>query len=168
MKELTQIRLKEKVIYDHDTGLFTHRYSCTKHLSGDSIGSSARDGYRTISIDGGSYPAHRLAWLYMTGRWPNHHIDHRNQIKRDNSFRNLRECTPSQNGANTGAQSNNTSGYKGIYKRVRKKGDTWVAKITAEGMVSYLGTYDTKEEAAKAYNDGAIEAFGQFACLNKI
>jgi HNH endonuclease/AP2 domain len=98
---------------------------------------------------------------------PKHlHIDHKNGDKLDNRKSNLRICSSSQNARNRGPQNNNTSGYKGvIYDKARSK---WRSEICVEGKRKYLGRFTTAEEAAKAYNDAAIQFHGEFAYINKI
>ncbi|MFW4291481.1 HNH endonuclease [Salmonella enterica subsp. enterica serovar Paratyphi C] len=46
-------------------------------------------GYIRIYINKKWYLAHRLAWLYVTGKWPINVIDHINRNKADNRFINL-------------------------------------------------------------------------------
>jgi hypothetical protein len=45
-----------------------------------------------FSIDGKQQRVHRLIWLYMTGEWPKDQIDHINNVKHDNRWKNLREA----------------------------------------------------------------------------
>lgn len=53
-------------------------------------------GYRSIDIEGSKYLAHRLAWLYMTGEWPEYLIRHKNEKNDDNSWDNLVNTTPKE------------------------------------------------------------------------
>lgn len=95
MSELTLERVKELLHYDQETGLFywnAKRGRCAK-LS--VAGSWNSYGYRRIKVDGRGYPAHRLAWLHVHGRWPQGEIDHINGIKHDNRIANLCEATSS-------------------------------------------------------------------------
>jgi len=100
-------------------------------------------------------------------------IDHINHNTLDNRHCNLRHCTQQQNRWNSRKSINNTSGYKGVqwldggldYFGID---GTWIATITVDGTLKYLGYYDDKELAAKAYNDAAIKYFGEYACLNEL
>jgi hypothetical protein len=84
--------------------------------------------------------------------------DHINRNKLDNRRENLRWATKSQNGANAVSRSNR-SGYRGVHqKRGSKK---FQAIITL-----HLGTFDTPEEAALAYDDKARDLWGEFAQTN--
>ena len=90
--------LKENLFYDPFTGIFTRRISnCNKVKIGDTAGSMDGNGYILININGKSYRAHRLAWLYMTEKMPEELIDHKNGVRHDNRFCNLREATHNQN-----------------------------------------------------------------------
>ena len=60
---------------------------------------------------------------------------------------------------NRGAQKRNSSGYKGVYK----KGNKFQSQIMAKGVSYHLGTYQTAEEAHKAYCQKAYELHDQFA-----
>ena len=89
-------------------------------------------------------------------------VDHINQDPLDNRRQNLRLATRSQNAANLGPYANNTSGYKGVDFNRGK----WRARITQDGVRYFLGTFDTAEDAARAYDQKALELFGEFASLN--
>lgn len=104
---------------------------------------------------------HRLIMNPPTDRL----TDHKNHNGLDNRKLNLRLATHSQNSQNRRTQHLNKTGYKGLY---RNGGNQWAVKIGINGKKVYLGTFKTKEQAALAYNEAALEHFGEFACLNKI
>ncbi len=89
--------------------------------------------------------------------------DHINRDRLDNRLSNLRECTQALNSANRAMRSNNKSGFKGI----RRCGNLWYSQIVKDGVSYRKGRgYKTKVEAAKRYDELAIELFGEFAALN--
>lgn len=92
--------------------------------------------------------------------------DHINGDKLDNRRSNLRVCTRSQNEANKGLRIDNTSGYKGVYWN--RKNKKWVANIGFNYKNIYLGEFNDRFHAMKAYNAKAKELFGEFARLNSI
>lgn len=118
-------------------------------------------GYRRIRVKGKNYFAQRLAWFYMTGEWPpeGYQVDHKNNDKLNNSWLNLRLATPDQNSKNYGVQVNNKLQIKGVVQR----GNKFEANIYYNGKLNYLGTFNTKEEAAKAYCDEAMKLDAEFA-----
>ena len=63
--KLTAGRLRELLHYEPETGAFTRRVGSGHARAGDMAGSVHRTGYVRISIDGGKYTAHHLAWLYV-------------------------------------------------------------------------------------------------------
>jgi hypothetical protein len=93
-------------------------------------------------------------------------VDHQFHNTLDNQKKNLRLCTRSENAKNTVKPTNNTSGYKGVFwvKETRK----WLAKIGCDNKFHYLGTYNTPEEAAMAYDIAALKYHGEFANLNDL
>lgn len=101
----------------------------------------------------------------MTGAFPKDQVDHINGVKHDNRWTNLREATNSQNVANTGANSRNSSGFKGVYHHEAGK---WQAKVMHLGKSKSLGLFDSPEQAARAYNEGARARFGDFAYQNEV
>lgn len=96
----------------------------------------------------------------------NLHGDHINRNKLDNQKNNLRICTKMQNSANRSLGKNNTSGYKGVVWNKKEK--RWRAVIWYKEKYYLLGKYETKNEAALAYNQAAIKLHGAFAALNKL
>jgi len=145
---ITQLELKRLLHYDAVTGLFTWlvRSSTRTHV-GDIAGTQV-NGYVRIRIGGVLYQASRLAWLWMTSSWPVDEIDHRNTIKDDNRWGNLREGSHSFNMQNMRkARSNSCTGFLGVslhYKRFK-------ARLWFEGKQHYLGTHATPELAHAAY-----------------
>jgi hypothetical protein len=92
-------------------------------------------------------------------------IDHINGNGLDNRrSMNLRFCTESQNGANQGMHSRNTSGFRGV--SADKRHGTWRAYITVNCRRVHIGTFGTPEDAARAYDAKACESYGRFAHLN--
>jgi hypothetical protein len=90
-------------------------------------------------------------------------IDHRDRNGLNNTRDNLRPCTASENQCNRGKNRNNTAGFKGVFS---SGGGRWRAKLMHCGEQFYLGTHDTPEEAARAYDLKAIALHGEFALLN--
>lgn len=164
-RNLTQSRLKHVLDYDRNTGIFTWiRHHRHPRLVGTVAGSKDAYGYAVIYVDGTPYKAHRLAFLYVNGRWPAGRLDHKNLEKSDNRIDNLREATAAQNGCHKPPSRANSSAYKGV--DYVKNGKKWRARIAFEGVSHALGYYLTPEEAAWAYDFVAVELHGQFAHLN--
>lgn len=155
-----QEQLKMLLEYFPEIGEFRWKIQKgSRALVGSIAGTLCKDkGYIRIDVLGKQYPAHRLAWLYMTGEWPKNHIDHKNLSKVDNRWINLREATPSENKANSKIRPDNTSGFKGVSKFGKK----WKAQCSANGIHTYLGLFDTPELASLAYQSFAAVAQGEF------
>lgn len=91
-------------------------------------------------------------------------VDHINGDKLDNRRANLRLCTPTQNALNKGAFPQTGRRFKGVYPS--KNGRRWRAYIQVAGQQRCLGTFDTQDLAARAYDAAAVEMHGDFARLN--
>ncbi|WP_161594461.1 HNH endonuclease [Pantoea agglomerans] len=154
--------------YDPATGCFYWTENVRlSPLKGKKAGTHNKaNGYVTLNIRRKNYLAHRIAWLYMTGSFPNGDIDHIDGNRANNCFSNLREATRSQNMANLRGNAKNTSGFKGVRFVARVK--RWSAEITANHKRYHLGYFSSIEDAAMAYNNAAIKHFGEFARLNEV
>lgn len=160
--ELTQARLKELLHYDPEHGLFIWRRSNSNRApSGSPAGTPDGRGYLQIQVDRRLYKAHRLAFLYMTGAFPDEEVDHINRDGADNRWANLRSATRSQNESNKLITSRNTSGYRGVFweGRCRK----WQARGMKDKKEVYLGLFDDVEEAAAVAKLWREENFKEFA-----
>jgi hypothetical protein len=148
MAELTQEELKKNIKHDKN-GVFWWITSKQGRRMNRPAGRVNADGYIQIMIKGKRHYAHRLAWLYHFGVWPENDIDHRNGIRTDNRIENLREATKEQNQQNKGIQSNNKSGYIGVcWDKNRQK---WKAQIRINYKNNHLGLFQTPEQAREAY-----------------
>lgn len=153
---LTQARLKELLHYDPETGIFTWVAPTSDRMKpGQVAGCGFR--YVYISIDYRSYPAHRLAWLYMTGVWPKSEVDHENRNRKDNRWRNLRAASGSQNKCNSTRP--NKTGMRGVYLNKGK----YQVQVTKHGVCHSGGTYSTPEEAHAAACALRSKLHGEFA-----
>lgn len=113
------------------------------------------DGYIYFKFEGKSYLAHRIIWKMVLGEEAPHPLDHKNTIKDDNSWNNLRPATRQFNGLNTNLQKNNTSGIKGVnWSKKRKK---WQAKIKINYTTINLGYFDDIQDAACARKEAGIK-----------
>lgn len=157
---LTAERLRLLLSYDEATGVFTWRIP-----RGSMFGSAALcrrpDGYTVIRVDNKLYRAHRLAWLYVHGRWPAELIDHINGDRSDNRIGNLREASHKDNNGNAHTPRHNTSGYRGV--QWSKKHRMWLAVIHKNNRPVFLGHFDSPEAAHAAYMEAAHDHFGDFA-----
>lgn len=167
---LTADALRAMIHYDPDTGVFTWkarpdaRKAWNTRYAGKSAGYDWQIGntaYRSIRIFDWPFLGHRLAWLYMTGEWPESMVDHADTNGLNNRWSNLRPATKSQNSANSRKPVTNKTGFKGV--SVAKKSGKYRATITVNGRHKDLGIHSTPEAAHDAYCDAAAAYSGEYA-----
>ena len=134
---LTQEELKEWLDYNPETGAFSRKKYASKKYG---CGTIDEHGYMQISVKHKVYRAHRLAWLWVYGKFPEKIIDHINGNKLDNRICNLRDVCKSVNGLNVNK-------YKGFHKHQNK----FRSRIKVFGKTIDLGVFDTPEQARNAY-----------------
>lgn len=161
-RHISQDLLKTLLRYNKRTGLFVWLVSIKSVKAGDAAG-TFNGRYMAIKIRRRSYMQHRLAWLYVTGEWPENEIDHRDTDKCNNRWRNLREATRLQNMHNLRPMKNKKySKLKGVtFAKGRRK---WMANIREGRRYStFIGYYDTEQAAHRAYKKRARALHGKFA-----
>lgn len=147
---LTIERLKSRLTYDPNTGVFVWLKSCQGTLAGAVAGTTDDDGRINIVLDYVRHKAYRLAWFYVTGSWPKQSIDHINGVASDNRFCNLREASQQQNNTNLHkARKHNKTGLLGA--QWRKDKNKYRSRIVCNGVEHFLGYFATAEAAHAAY-----------------
>lgn len=154
----------ELFTYDSLTGVLRWRVQKGAAARGSIAGTVDGKGYLHVCVDYELIRVHVIAFLIVHGFVPEE-VDHRNRMKTDNRECNLRPATRLQMG-NTGLQKNNTSGFKGV--SLSSRSGMWHAQIKVSGKQTYLGRFNTPEEAAFCYDKAAREHFGEFAWLNYV
>ena len=139
--------------YDPVTGIFIWKVRtaiCVK--IGAEAGSVFVNGngkpYRRIMIKGRHYYSHRLAWLVLSGQFPDDEIDHVDGNGLNNSAKNLRPATRTENTRNKRKPVNNTTGIVGVYWD--KTYSKWAAKICLNGKLKHIGIFDDFADAVAA------------------
>lgn len=151
--------LVEKFRYEPETGLLFWRTASKGHKANSQVGWVQPNGYLYCSTPWGKFPVHRIIFKMHTGIDPAGDVDHVNGIRQDNRAINLRECSRSQNLANSALRRDNKIGIKGVAAH----GCRFVAHIRIEGKKRHLGVFLTKEEAHAAYLVAAAARSGPFA-----
>ncbi len=148
--------------YRPETGEFIRKLPTNpRSRPGTPVTAKNDEGYTVITLMGARLRAHRVAWAWMTGQWPQEDIDHRNGDRADNRFVNLREANRSQNLQNAGLRSSNKTGYKGVhFCHQRQK---FVAQIKINKRNTGLGRFQTLEEAVAVRLAAEKEHYGEFA-----
>jgi len=142
---ITQSEIRKLLYYNFINGLFTWKEKVNDKIKIGDVAGSFTDGYIAIQIKGKSYKAHRLAWLWMKGYFPEHGIDHEDRIRNHNWWSNLREASNQCNARNTGNFKNNKSGVKGIHPD--KSRNKYCSKIVVDGKGKHLGYFKDFDEA---------------------
>lgn len=148
MTALTQEQLRELLHYNPETGDFTWKRSRGPKKAGSRAG-HATDYWR-IEIDQRPYMAHRLAWFYVHGSWPERDLDHINGDPLDNRIKNLRDVDASINLQNQVRRpKHNTTGFWGVsWSEAHHK---FIAQITTNGKKMHLGYFTDAAEAQAVY-----------------
>jgi len=150
MQTLTQEYLKSVLNYDPETGLFVRIKRTSNSVKiGDVAGSikmsSGGKRYIAIRVNGKKHSAHRLAFLYMTGNFPENQVDHDDGNGTNNKWLNLNDVSNIENSRNQRLSAANTSDHTGV--RWNKKERKWKVRIGVNYEMITLGTFDDFFEA---------------------
>lgn len=115
--------------------------------------------YRTRKLEGEKFACSLHHFILETKKI----VDHKDGDGLNNCRSNIRLATTQENMRNR--KNKNGYPYKGI-ALTSSRTRPWQATITVDLKRKHLGTFETQEEAAKAYDAEAILLFGEFARLN--
>lgn len=154
VSKLTLSIVQKCLDYDPETGVFTWKTHSRRMSIGEEAGSISSNGRRYISVCGEKHLAHRLAWFYVYGVWPDNNISPKNGDYDDVRIDNLQELTPSEVARKASVRSSNRSGFRGVSWSATK--GKWVAVLNKDYKRYHLGYFDTAEEASSVY-ESALE-----------
>lgn len=160
--DLTAEYVRSLLDYDPESGVLTWKAALYRRtdIVGKQAGWRGSDGRIRLSVNHHQYLAHRVIWLMVTGAWPPEEVDHRDRDPSNNRWPNLRLASSSQNQANHGLQSNNTSGFRGV--SFNKRTGLYVAYVFYNNKSQYLGYFHSAEAAYAARRVRAKELHGEF------
>ncbi len=146
---LTQEQIRSDLAYNPVTGEFAWKKSGKGRKVGKRPGRISKYGYHEIKLSGKIYFAHKLAWLYVHGHYPQHpqeQIDHVNRDRSDNRIENLRLVKQGENDKNRSRYKNAKGPLTGVHWDAERK--KWRADICSGDKRYNLGRYDSLFEAA--------------------
>lgn len=150
---LTAARVRELFHYSKKTGVVTRRIDAGSRGKAGDVVTTVSEGRVQVGIDGVRYLLHRVIWLYVTGKWPDHVIDHRDGDNKNNQWRNLRDVPQPVNMQNR---------RKPVVKRkhdlplgvrlvTKPSPNPFAAAITVNRKQIHLGCHPTAAMAHAAY-----------------
>jgi hypothetical protein len=156
---LTAERARELFSYDPETGIVTYAQG---RRAGQQCGRARSDGYLATKVFNKTVYIHRLAWLIVHGRWPEHRADHINRQRADNRIANLREASGSGNSSNR-VPINKSTGFRGVTNmpRNRFQAHVWLNSKRHRGPCRA-----DPVSAAADYDELARKLHGEFAVTN--
>lgn len=141
LKEIELIK-KKNLVYSPVSGRFSDENGY-RDTALDSY------GYRTVKIHKKTYKAHRLVFLLSGVNMSNKEVDHRDNVRNNNVWTNLRVVSKEQNQANSLIRKDSTTGIKGLSFHKKKK--LWIGRVQHENK-RYEVSSVIKEKAIEKLN----------------
>lgn len=161
MKEIQLTQGKVALVDDEDYKRLS-QYKWQYHL-----GYAKRGVYNEIKKNNDSVKMHREIMNCPKGLV----VHHKNHNRLDNRKENLLICSVRENHKSQKQKNKDktTSKYQGVYVRNYSSGKIgWVARIKVDYKNIWLGTFEKEEQAAVAYNRGALKYHGKIAIINPV
>ena len=159
MTDAAQYNLKFLTDYNPETGVFKRirRTSWKGNIVSCNFTTKAvtHYGYFQMNIFGRPYLIHRLIYLFMTGEFPEHDVDHINGDRTDNRWCNLRQVTRLENLHNIGLRNSNSTGYVGV--SLRKDTGKYHAYIDDHNIRIHLGNFEYIDDAIKVRQQAELK-----------
>jgi hypothetical protein len=153
--------------FEYKDGHLFYRQSTGNARQGRQAGTISTSGYIHIMINGRLYHEHTLIFFLHYGYFAKE-IDHIDHNKINNHIENIREVNRSQNRANSKKRKGCSSKFKGVFRHCDSCKKPWRSQIEINGHQNRLGDFAIEEDAARAYDRAAIEAWGENACTNEM
>lgn len=132
----------------------------TRRAGSEAFTASTDRGVRHGQLMGRMFKAHRVAWVLMTGAWPDGEVDHIDCNPSNNRWSNLRAASRTENSLNKRVRGDSASGVKGVRWKTEKM--KWQARIRLNGAEYHLGYFDRVDDAQKAYAAASAKLHGDF------
>lgn len=140
--EQTSQKIFDSLGYCPETGKFTWKNNRKHDLVEKEAGYIDKStGYVRIHVDGKKVGAHRLAYLFIHGKFPEMEVDHIDGNRSNNKANNLRLASRQQN-------QHNRMGKGTCFHKASNK---WTAYITVNYKRVHLGLFETEQEAHDTY-----------------
>ncbi|QQK88435.1 homing endonuclease [Providencia phage PSTRCR_114] len=160
-EKITYSRLREVLDYNEHTGVFKWKVpSGNRCKIGVELKPSASTKYLLITIDGRTYRAHRLAWLYVHKTLPDYLIDHIDGNTHNNAISNLRQADRITNGYNSKLRKDSKTGIKGVTWDSRR--GKYRVTIVVNKVQIHLGRYSDIELATLVSEEARAKLHKEF------
>lgn len=154
---LTQIEVRRLFDYNPETGMLSWKVRPGNRVRiGDVVDSVHSEGYVQVGVNGERRLAHHVIWLWLYGEMPEGDVDHINRVRNDNRQCNLREVDRTENLLN--GEYKNETGFQGVMKMPSGR---FRAAIHIKRRCTYIGSFDTAEQAHAAYANKHVELYGE-------
>jgi hypothetical protein len=157
---LTWEELRSQLHYNKRTGWLTWKIAKPRIRIGQRAGSVQVNGTRVITICGQNWLEHRLIWFWVIGQDPGDlYVDHKNRVRDDNRWCNLRLATHGQNYVNSMTFGN----MRGIMRRSDR---CWRVRSIVGGRRKSFHV-KTLSAAKRLRRKLEVQEWGGFACRRK-
>lgn len=165
MTAISVAYIRERLIYRSSTGELIWKRHPDQPLQwnaryANTVAGTICKGARMVSIRKRPFISSHVIWALVTGEWPAAEIDHIDHNPLNNRWNNLRAATSQQNKFNTRTKRLSKSGFKWV----RRAGSRWHGEIRVNGHKTFVGSFDSPEDAHAACYRLACEHHKQFAC----